>query len=371
MRTADVVVIGGGLHGCSAALHAGRAGMKAIVLEKDYVGRHASGVNAGGVRRLGRHLAEVPLSVASLEMWHRIEDLVGDTCGFESPGQVKVAESEADLEGLRQRVATLAPLGFHHEELIDRAELREILPAVSPHCVGGLISRGDGAALPYRTTLAFKRAAQRKGAIFAEGTRALDVQRAGAVWRVRCERETFEARHLVNAAGAWAGEVCRMLGEPVPIEAVALMLMITAPSAAFVKPVVGATSRPLSFKQYANGTVMIGGGQRGRAEPETNRTVLDYAKLALNARTASEIFPCMREAQLVRAWAGIEGRMPDDIPVIGPSSTHENAWHAFGFSAHGFQLGPIVGSIVADLMKNGSTGFPIEPFSISRFSRQR
>lgn len=369
MRTADVVVIGGGLHGCSTALHAARAGLRPLVLEKDYVGRHASGVNAGGVRRLGRHLAEVPLSVASLALWQRIGDLVDDGCGFESHGQVKVAESEADLQSLRERVATLAALGFDHEELVDRDELRALLPAVSPHCVGGLVCREDGAALPYRTTLAFKRAAERLGATFVEGTRANDVKREAGVWRVTCERETFEAPRLVNAAGAWAGRIAALLGEPVPIEAVALMLMITAPAAPFVKPVVGATARPLSFKQYANGTVMIGGGVRGRAEPETNRTVLDFAKLSSNASTACEIFPCMKDAQLVRAWAGIEGRMPDDIPVIGPSSTHEGAWHAFGFSAHGFQLGPIVGSIIADLMKNGSTGLPIEPFSIRRFAQ--
>lgn len=369
MRTADVVVIGGGLHGCSAALHCARAGFEPIVLEKDYVGRHASGVNAGGVRRLGRHLAEIPLAVASLEMWQRIGELVDDSCGFESHGQVKVAESEAELEVLKQRVATLAALGFHHEELVGRDELRAILPAVSEHCVGALVSRADGAALPYRTTLAFRHAAERAGAAFFEDTRAIDVKRANGVWRVTSERETFEARYLVNCAGAWAGEIARLLGEPVPVEAVALMLMITAPAAPFVKPVVGATSRPLSFKQYANGTVMIGGGQRGRADPATNRTVLDYDKLAFNARTASEIFPCMRHAQVVRAWAGIEGRMPDDIPVIGASGTREDAWHAFGFSAHGFQLGPIVGSILADLMKNGSTGFPIEPFSIRRFAQ--
>lgn len=99
----------------------------------------------------------------------------------------------------------------------------------------------------------------------------------------------------------------------------------------------------------------------------TNRTVLDYGKLAFNARTAMEIFPCMAGAHIVRAWAGIEGMMADDIPVIGASSTSEGVWHAFGFSAHGFQLGPIVGAIVADVVTTGSTRFPIAPFSIERF----
>src|SRR5439155_4047933 len=118
MPAADVVVIGGGVHGCSAALHLAKAGAKVIVLEKDHVARHASGVNAGGVRRLGRHLAEVPLSVASLELWQRIDELVGDSCGFESAGQVKVAETEAELDSLRARVAQLQALDFHHEEII-------------------------------------------------------------------------------------------------------------------------------------------------------------------------------------------------------------------------------------------------------------
>lgn len=171
MTRSDVIVIGGGLHGCSAALHLARRGVKALVLEKDYVGRHASGVNAGGVRRLGRHPAEIPLAVASMEMWHRIRDLVDDDCGFESHGQVKVAENEAELEILTARIAELRSLGFTHEELIDRQTLREVVPAIADRCVGALYCREDGAANPYRTTVAFRRAAERAGAAFIEGTR--------------------------------------------------------------------------------------------------------------------------------------------------------------------------------------------------------
>lgn len=368
MRAADVIVIGGGLHGCSAALHLALAGARVVVLEKDHVARHASGVNAGGVRRLGRHLAEVPLSVASNEMWHRIADLVGDPCGFECVGQVKVAESDEDLATLRGRVEQLRALGFEHEELIGREELRELLPAVAGHCVGGIVSRLDGAALPFRTTLAFQRKARALGVAFFEGTRAGTLTRGEGLWRVATDTGAFEAPAVVNAAGAWSGAIAAQLGEPVPMQATALMLAITAPVAPFVKPVVGATHRPLSFKQYANGTVMIGGGQRGRAELDTNRTVLDYDKLALNARTAMEIFPRMRGADIVRAWAGIEGMMADDIPVIGPSSTSPGVWHSFGYSAHGFQLGPIAGSIIAELVTTGTTRHPIGPFSISRFA---
>jgi glycine/D-amino acid oxidase-like deaminating enzyme len=369
MSGADVLVIGGGLHGCSAALHLALRGARVVVVEKDHVARHASGVNAGGVRRLGRHPAEIPLAVASLELWQRIGELVDDPCGFEPVGQVKVAESEADFETLQARVARVRALGYAHEELIDRATLRDVLPAVGEHCAGGILCRDDGAALPYHTTLAFKRKAERLGVRFLEGVRAERLERVNSVWRVKASAATIEADWIVNAAGAWGGTIAAALGEAVPLEAVALMLMITAPVAPFVKPVVGATSRALSFKQYANGTVMIGGGHRGRADPEKNRTVLDFEKLSLSARIASEIFPSMQGVQIMRAWAGIEGRMPDEIPVIGPSTTSERVIHAFGFSAHGFQLGPIVGRIVADLIAVGTTSLPIAPFSIERFSR--
>lgn len=367
-RQPDAVIVGGGLHGCSAALHLARAGLRPLVLEQSYAGRHASGVNAGGVRRLGRHPAEIPLSVASMELWHDIRALVDDDCGFVASGHVKVAESEAEMETLRRRAAMVRGLGFDHEEPIGQKELRELLPAVSGHCVGGLVSRADGHANPFRTVTAFRRAAKRLGGEVHPGFRVERVERHGSLWRVSGPAGTVEAPILVNCAGAWADRIAAQLGEPVPLKAEAPMLMITERVAPFITPVVGATGRPLSFKQFANGTVLIGGGHRGIANRDHERTTLNLAALAASARTAFEIFPLMRDVRVVRAWAGIEAVMPDEIPVIGPSRTAPQAFHAFGFSAHGFQLGPIVGRIIAELVTTGRTALPLDPFRIDRFA---
>jgi sarcosine oxidase subunit beta len=371
MSSPDVIVIGGGLHGSSAALHLARRGARVTVLEKDHVGRHASGVNAGGVRRLGRHLAEVPLAVAAMELWHHIGALVDDDCGFESHGQVKVAENEAEFAALRARVDELTRLGFTHEELIDRAALKQIVPAISDHCVGAIVCRTDGAANPYRTTLAFKHKAESLGVRFIEGAAVTALARNGRAWRVETGAGRYEAGAVVNCAGAWADRIAAALGEPVPLEPIAPMLMITAPLPPFLKPVVGAAGRPLSFKQFRNGTVLIGGGHRGTLDRDLNRTELDFAGLAVSARTVWDLFPIMRGAQIVRAWAGIEARMPDDTPVIGPSSTSDGVFHAFGFSAHGFALGPIAGAIIAELVSGGKTNLPIAPFRIDRFAGSR
>jgi len=113
---------------------------------------------------------------------------------------------------------------------------------------------------------------------------------------------------------------------------------------------------------------VIGGGHRGRADSETGLTELEFSRLAVSARSAAAVFPIMRTATLVRCWAGIEGFTPDDLPFIGPSRSSPNAFHSFGFCGHGFQLGPAVGSITAQLVTTGSTNLPIEPFRIDRFS---
>ncbi len=363
----DVIVIGGGIHGCSSALHCAMRGMRVLVLEKDYPGRHASGVNAGGVRQLARDFAEVPLSVLSMALWHRIAELVDDDCGFTSDGQVLVAETEEELTGFRERVRKLNDLGFTHEELIDVTELRRLVPAVSDSCPGGIVSRQDGAAVPFRATQAIRRKAETLGARVLEGVRVETLARRDGVWTVATSAGAFQAPVVVNAAGAWAGRIAAMAGEPVPLKVIAPMLMITERRPHFIEPVVILRGRKLSFKQFANGTVLIGGGHEGRPNPDTNETILDWAKLAESAQTVWEVFPVMRGASIMRAWAGIEASMPDHIPVIGPSARNDGLYHQFGFSAHGFQLGPGTGAVMAELIATGATNTPIDAFRIGRF----
>jgi len=363
------VVIGGGIHGCSTALHLALRGLKPILVEKDYAGRHASGVNAGGVRQLARDIAEIPLSISSMDLWEHVQELVGDDCGFTAHGTVLVAESDAELAGFKARVDDLRMRGFTHEELIDKAELRRLVPAVSAHCPGGVVSRRDGAADPFRATQAFRKRAIEKGATVLEGVRVTGISRVGEVWRVETSDGAIEAPKVVNAAGAWADRIAAMLGEPVPLEVIAPMLMVTSRLPAFIRPVVILRGRKLSFKQLDNGTVVIGGGHLATPYRDRNETVIDWEKLSLSARTVWELFPVMRQATIVRAWAGIEASMPDGIPVVGPSGTSEGVYHQFGFSAHGFQLGPGTGAMMAELVATGATNVPIDGLEIGRFRR--
>jgi sarcosine oxidase, subunit beta len=281
---------------------------------------------------------------------------------------VKVAETEAEMAELAARETAMRAQGWTHEELLDRTELRRVLPAIATHVVGGLVARRNGFASPYRTTLAFRRAAEAAGAVVREGARVIAVERQHGLWDVRCAGGTaVSASILVNTAGAWGARLARGVGEEIPLGFNAFMMMLTSELPPFVTPVVGATGRPLSFKQTESGRVMIGGGHKGIGDLDTGRVTLDVARLAVSARTALDLFPILADARMVHAWAGIEGVLPDEIPVIGPSSKQPTLVHAFGFSGHGFELGPVVGGIVAQLALDGATNMPIAAFAPDRF----
>ena len=371
--TTRAIVIGGGLHGTSTALHLAQKGLDVVVLEKNSVGRHASGVNAGGVRQLRRHPAEIPLSVAAMDRWLNLDAFLGPDlaamCEFTGHvGQVAVAETEAEMASLIAREAELRELGWTHEELLDQTELRRVAPALALHCVGGLISRRDGHASPYRTSQAFRLKAQREGVRFQEDTRVRGLVQTADGWRVETLAGDVEGDVVVNCGGAWGWQVAAMVGEVLPHIEFAPTMMVSARVPKFLDPVVIGTGRKLSFKQTENGTVVIGGGILGIPDLDAETADPVAERLVESARTVYDLFPIMRTATIVRCWAGLEARMPDEIPVIGPSTMAKNLWHAFGYSGHGFQLSPIVGSLLADLIVDGKSPLPLDAFRAGRFN---
>lgn len=366
----DVLIVGGGIQGCSTAYHLAKQGVKVAVIEKNSVSQHASGVNAGGVRVLGRHPAEIKLSLASMQRWQNLDDELDTDSGFRRRSLINIAADEADMITLNQRQKELTSLGYSHEIILDQQELRNRLPHVNPSCVGGVVSENDGYAIPYKTTFSFRVAAQRYGAKFYEGHSVQQIRKVGQSWIINSATMQFEAGQLVNCAGAWADKISVMIGDNTPMSYSAPMLMITNRMPHFAGPVVGAVSRPLSFKQFENGTVLIGGGAKGFADRDTNTTRLDYSKLAVGAKNAIAFFPIMKSASINRMWAGLEAYMPDNLPVIGKSVRSSNAYHAFGFSAHGFQMGPIVGQVLSDLIMYGKTDFNLDAFRVDRFERK-
>lgn len=364
----DAVVVGGGLHGLSAALHLARGGAHVSLMERAWIGRHASGASAAGVRTLGRPVAELPISLEAMAMWHDIRGLVGDGCGFHVHGQIKVAEDEIELARLRERDEQLRALGYCHEEIVDAEELRHLLPPIAEHCVGAAVARDNGAADPHRTLQAFRRAAEAAGVTIYENCGVETVESVADRWRLHGSRAALEAPVVVNAAGAWAGRLAALFGDSVPLGTKASMMIVTERVAPYIAPVVACVGRALSFKQTDRGTLLIGGGVQGRFDLQAEKTTVDFIALRRAARAATVLFPSVAGVAMLRVWAGLEAKTDDLLPVIGPSPRAPGVLHAFGFSGHGFQLVPVVGAIIAELAATGSTTRQIAPFALERLT---
>jgi sarcosine oxidase, subunit beta len=307
--------------------------------------------------------------MASHELWHKIESLVDSDCGFRPCGQVSIAENIEEMQQLETRVQLLNSLGYTHEEIIDLKQLQRLAPTVASHCIGGIMCRKDGVADPYLTTRAFYNKAKQLGTKIYEHHPVTAIERTSEVWRVRTGKRTFEASIIINCAGAWGSKIAEMIGDRTPLTPRASILTVTARTSHFLNPVVILEGRKLSLKQMANGTVVIGGGHSGILNMKTEKTTIDFSNLKIMAQIVSDIFPLLKQVPIVRCWPGIIGDMPDKIPVIGSSYSVKDAYHAFGFSGHGFQLGPIIGKILTELIYEGRSSIPIDSFRIERFKK--
>jgi sarcosine oxidase subunit beta len=367
----DVLVVGAGGAGCSAALHLARRGTRVALLERGLAGGQASGVNYGGVRQQGRNPAELPIARRSRELWGRMRELSGTEAEFTVTGHLKLARSDAEEAEL---VAYLDVAKQHGLPLrmVGRNAIHTEYPWLGPQVVAGSFAPEDGSANPRLMAPALARAARDAGAAVHERTEVLDYAHDGTLFRLRvADGREFTAPVLLNMAGFWGGRIAAAFREAVPVKPLSPNMFVTEPLSYFIEPNLGVVGGNVYLRQIPRGNVIIGGGH-GESDPGEPGQVpwsRPLPEVTLEgARLAVALVPALAGAQVIRSWTGIDGTMPDKIPVIGPSSTTPGLFHAFGFSGHGFQLGPAIGAIMSELVLDGQTDIPLEPFRITRFA---
>ncbi len=369
MRTIhhDVAIIGGGLVGTWTAYFLRKRGRSVAVIEKGAVGGQASGVNFGNVRLQGRHPSEFPLALRAHEQWERIEELTGERSEFASCGHYYLALDQNEIARLERYHAEGTAAGLDIE-LIGANELRRRFPWLGPDACGATWSRRDGTANPRLATPAVARAARALGADLWQGTRVIALEPAGGRLRVVTDRDfAVEAPFVVNASGAWGNEIAREFGETTPMFEAAPPHFVTEPLPYFIHPALQAVDGSVIFRQVERGNVIAGFYPRGPADRVQNRAPVPPEKILIGLARMARVVPILKSAQVLRVWSGIEGYLPDMLPVMGWSRTQKNLLHAFGFCGHGFQLSPGVGYTLAEMIDEGKARIPIDSFAIDRF----
>jgi sarcosine oxidase subunit beta len=361
----DVIIVGGGIVGASAALWLARRGKSVLLLERDFCGSHSSGVNYGGVRRQGRPLGQLPLSQRAHELWGELPRLIGIDGEYRRSGHLKLARSAIDMAALARYAEATGAFGMDLQ-LLDRAELRRRFGWVGDVAVGASLCPDDGHANPRLVSPAFAQAARRAGATIHEQCAVTAVEHDGQAFVVRgAHGIQARASWLLNCAGAWADRLAAQFGEPVPMHSGHPAMLVTEPLAPVMTVSTGVEGGGIYARQVARGNCVLGGGQGFALDPARARP--GQAAVLEILRNAAELYPFLKGAQAIRTWSGTEGYLPDREPVIGPSGRQPGLLHAFGFAGAGFQIGPAVGEALAELVCEGRTTQPISAFSIQRF----
>ncbi|MBC3465657.1 FAD-dependent oxidoreductase [Pseudomonas sp. RW10S2] len=361
----EVIVMGAGIVGASAALALARRGHSVTLLERGFCGAQSSGVNYGGVRRQGRSLAQLPLSQRAHQIWGELPVLIGIDGEYLRSGHLKLARSEADFVALQGYEAASRDHGLDLQ-LLDRAALRARYPWVGEIAVGASYCADDGHANPRLVSPAFARAARQQGARVIEQAGDSRVEHDGQRFILHTQSGLrLRAPWLLNCAGAWAADLAAQFGEPVPMESGHPAMLVTEPLPWVMNASTGVEGGGIYARQVARGNCVLGGG-RGFALDAQRARPGQSAVLAI-LRNAVELYPFLAGTQAIRTWSGTEGYLPDHEPVIGASTTQPGLLHGFGFAGAGFQIGPAVGEALAELVCDGASRQPIEAFSIRRF----
>lgn len=369
---ADVVIVGGGLMGAATAFFLRQRGRSVILLERGLVGQQASGVNFGNVRRQGRFLPQLALANRSRAIWGRLPELIGEDAEFLPTGHVRITYDPANLAALEDYADAARPLGLDLEILSQQA-LRKRFPYLTHEAIGGSYSPIDGHANPRLAAPAFGRAAVRAGAQVLENTEIESVEKDGEDFRATAvDGRTFRAPVMLITAGAWGSLLSEQFGEPVPIVARGPQMSVTEPVPYAIREVIGVSTRiereVVYCRQIPRGNIIIGGSTRGPAFPDIRRAYTVPTSTMSQMAEIRRLIPALARLNIIRTWSGIEGYMPDDRPIMGPSGKVSGLFYAFGFCGAGFQLGPGVGDVMAELIDTGSTTTPIDAFQMARFA---
>lgn len=366
---ADVLIVGGGIMGCSTAIELARKGKSVIIFEKNIPGRHASGNNSGGVRCQGRDIREISFALEARKMWDHHSKTVFSDCGFFVSPRLRLAESDADMEVLVKRQEKLNSLGYDHEVVVDREEVLRMSPNVSDHIVGGLACYTDGLANPMLTSKAYATTAEREGVTILSHTRVVEVKTTASGFKVRTSGgKEYEGEMLVNGTGAWAGRFSEMLGDPLPVFAAAPTMMVTDRMSGMMNGTsLGLTGRLLGLMAAQNGTIIVGGGYRSPHDLEKEKIWIDPMQMAKASKIMIEILPGLRDAQMMRCWAAFEGCLADKVPIVGESTKVSGLFHVCGFSAHGFQMAPMMGRVMSQLVLGQKPELSLDDFRPDRF----
>jgi sarcosine oxidase subunit beta len=357
-QTADVVVIGGGIRGCTIALFLAREGLRVTLAERGFLSFMASSANGGQVNVTDKSPDYyTALSLRSARMYPEFVASLDGEVFLQQKGILHVATNEEEMAKIRLRVHTLQKIAGLRVELVDDKQAKEIVPGLTPEVNGGYVSPDDGLVEVLNLLPALARTARREGVTLLHHTEVAGIVFSGdRIEKVVTTGGDIATPMVVNAAGVFVPAIGRMVGISIPVEPEHGHLVITQPYA----PIVPIPTEYIA--QWPSGTIMLG--------TTNNKIGYDMKVRPLwlppFVKDAIRILPELSKVRAMRIFAHIRPMPPDRLPIYDRAPAVKGFYVAVGHS--GITLAPVTGKIFADLIVRGKTDIDLSPYRLDRFA---
>lgn len=370
-RTADVVVIGGGVIGCSIAYNLAKRGCKNVVLlEKNYLASGSTGRCGAGVRAQWGTEMNLRMALSSVHMFESMNEELeyDDDIEFNQGGYLLLAYTEEGWSQFQKNVQLQRKFGLK-VDLCTPDQARQIVPHLNTEdLVGATFCPTDGHCNPFKVTDAYAKAARRLGVEIVTRTAVTGIKVEGdRIVGVETDRGFISTPTVVNAAGGYAQDIASMAGVQIPNRSERHQILITEPVEHMQNPMVMSFHHGLYAQQTPHGSFIMGLGDPN--EPASYDINSTWQFLQEMAEKITWLLPPLKNIRVVRQWAGLYNMTPDRTPIIGPAPSMLGFHMAVGFSGHGFMLAPITGVLLAEEILGLPLSLPINQMDLGRFER--
>ena len=373
-KTADVIIIGGGVVGCAAAYYLAKRGIhNVIVLEATKsIGHGGSGRNGGGVRQSGRDVRELPYAMYGIQhLWPTLSEELGVDVEYTQKGNLRLGKTEAHLKKLQTLTENAQSVGLD-VRMIDGKEVQEICPYLSKDIIGASWCPTDGHANPLTTTLGFYKRALEMGVRFFTEAEVKELKKVkGKVRKVILSDDTvFEGETIILAAAYESRYIARTVGIDIPMTRLIDECLITEKQPHMFDIMLGTAAADFYGHQTQHGSFVFGsdcGYEEVTDLKDPSALLTNSMTLSASCRAIMGYIPALKDAKIVRSWAGWLDNAFDGVPFISKVDEAEGLILACGFTGHGFGTAPVVGLMLSQMVAGEDTVVDISALRYDRF----
>jgi sarcosine oxidase subunit beta len=369
IKKADIVIIGGGVVGCSIAYNLAKLGAKNIILlEKNTLSSGSTGRCGAGIRQQFGSEMNCILARESIKIFENLSQELEYDIELNQGGYLFLAYTEKEVNQFKKNVALEQSLNIK-ARFITVKEAKEIVPPLNTEGIlAATFCPTDGYANPFKTNFAYAEAAQRLGVKIYTFTEAKEIETENhKIVAVNTDKGKVLTPMVVNAAGGYSGIIGKMVGVDLPVYSQRHQILVTEPLDPLFRPMLISSSRNFSCQQTPQGSITMDTSDPNERKDGDIGSSWQFAQEMAQRITA--VLPLLKEVSMVRQWAGLINESPDAHPILGEHPQISGFYMALGFSGHGFMLAPITGKLIAELILKERTSLPIDKLDIGRFER--